>query len=191
MKLTEIANYRNVFYEEFLKYKQNVGDVHENLKTLIEDYLSFPLLKGFNVLLKTSCTQKLFYPSYYEFYEKFFIKYRHTFKTRYNKLLDIEVNLSKFFDQTLQVLNQIDNVCQAAIVEIKPGATFVPHIHEPQTVALLELTNNTDKWLKIKVNDKVFNLNGDNPLLIFDGSQSHEAIECGSSNRVYILICCK
>lgn len=190
MKLEEILKYKEIIYNEYVDYKQNVGKIHPNLGILLKNYSISSLVKAFNVILIGN-NQKLLYPSYLEEFETHYRMHKHEFKKQYDKLLDINVNLSSFFVKTSQVLAQIPNLFAASITEIKPEACFVSHTHDPQTICIMDLSNNLDNYLEIKIEDKHYKLNANNPLLIFDGSKLHQAAERGNFNRTYILICCK
>jgi len=192
---------KQIFLDEYLNYKKVIQTKYPVVAKHLNNMINCPLIKAFSVPLFTMnrpLRDRQGGEGYYNGIcaptyqmtpeEKSYIKYEDILKVMFDFCYFSEDDLSYLFKESLSlVIDNVPKLWQAMIIEFKPGTRFDPHVHEKFYLSSFNL-NQADKYMEIQAEGHSVNLCEEEPLLVFDSSYEHIAIEKGNKNRILLVI---
>ena len=191
---------KDIFIAEYLNYKQAIQAKHPVAAKHLNNMLTCPLVKAASVpfFTRNPTRKRKEDEGYYNGIcaptynmtpeERSYIRYHETLKKMFDFKYFSEDDLSYLFKESYALVTQhVPKLWQAMFIEFKPGTCFDPHDHPPYYLATINLTK-SDKHMEITAKGQTVNLCEEEPLLFFDSSYEHLAIEHGNENRVILLV---
>ena len=192
---------KEVFLNEYLNYKNVVKREYPVVAEHLNNMITCPYIKAFSVpffTMNRPLRTEQGGPGYYNGIcaptyqmtpeERSYIKYEKKLQSMYDFYYYSKDDLSYLFKQSLElVANYVPKLWQAMIIEFKPGTYFDPHVHPKFYLTSINL-NKADKYMEIQAEGHSVHLNEEEPLLVFDSSYNHIAIEHGKENRILLVV---
>jgi len=195
-----LLQHKQVFLSEYENYKHTVQTAHPVAAEHLNNMLSCPLIKALSVPFFTKNPTRKFKEDtgYYNGIcaptyqmtpeERSYIKHHVTLKKMFDFNYFSDEDISYLFKESYALVTQhVPKLWQAMFIEFKPGTHFDPHDHPQYYLSSFNLTE-SDEYMQIEALGKSVHLCPEEPLLIFDSSYEHIAIERGKKNRTLLVV---
>jgi hypothetical protein len=192
---------KDIFLNEYLNYKKVVHSEYPVVSEHLNNMETCPLIKAFSVPFFTRNTplrKKKEDVGYYNGIcaptyqmtpeERSYIRHEKRLQKMFDFFYFSDDDLLYLLKESYDLVTQhVPKLWQAMFIEFKPGTWFDPHVHPQFYLSSFNL-NKADKYMEIQAEGHTVHLNEEEPLLVFDSSYNHIAIERGDENRILLVI---